>query len=96
MYERYEKKFKEGKATFFEIDKLKSISLRTIKKLLDSFPWRDKRIIYDDKENIVGGTQKDTREFIKALIQLDKDATEELGMKTSKEQLEDYKYLKSI
>ena len=87
---------KEGKATSFEPTKLKAISIKTILDILSSYDFRNKRLAYDKKRNEIGGTLKDTKELIKAIIKKDMDATKELGHKTSKEQLDDYKYLKSI
>jgi hypothetical protein len=86
----------EGKATFFDVTKLKYFSVQTITELLNSAQFSNKRVTYDSTRNIVGGTQKDTKELIKVLIQNDKKAGEELGVDISKEQKEDYKYLKSI
>jgi len=89
-----QKNLLEGKVTTFDMKKLKYFSSDTIKKFLNSIDWRNKRISQDN--NIVGGTQKDTRLFIKALIKADKLSTKELGFGETKEQTHDYKYLNSI
>jgi len=84
----------EGKVTSFDITKLKYFSKDTIISLLKSIDFRNKRVSIDN--NTVGGTQKDTRLFIKKLIDSDKKSTEELGFKQTKDQLADYKYLRGI
>jgi len=84
----------EGKVTFFNISKLKYFSIGTIKKLLNSDDFINKRVTMD--KDMVGGTQKDTRLFIKELIKQDKEATKELGISITKDQKYDWKYLKGI
>ena len=84
----------EGKVTFFNISKLKYFSTGTLKKLLNSDDFINKRVTMD--KDMVGGTQKDTRLFIKELIKQDKEATKELGISITKDQKYDWKYLKGI
>ena len=92
---RFKQFLTEGKATFFDLGKLKYFSLKTIKDLLDSYDFRNKRLALENGK--VGGTQKDTKMFIKKLIQNDIDAGKELGIKkTIPERDNDYKYLKTI
>ena len=84
----------EGKVTFFDVSKLKYFSNDTIKKLLNSSDFINKRVAMD--KGMVGGTQKDTRIFIKELIKQDKEATKELDVSVTKDQNHDWKYLKGI
>ena len=91
---KFKEYLNEGKVAVFDVKKLKAISSITIKRLLDTYKFRDKRIAYE--KDRVGGTQQDTRLFIKDLIELDKNATKENKMKITKDQLDDYAYLKSI
>ena len=91
---RLKKYINEGKVTFFNVSKLKYFSNDTIKKLLNSDDFINKRVVMD--KDMVGGTQKDTRLFIKKLIKQDKEATKELGVSVTKDQNHDWKYLKGI
>ena len=86
---------KEGKVTFFELNKIKTFNKNSFLDKLRHFVGR---VIYDPQKNIIGGTQKDTLKFIKEFLKEDEEAAKELGISypVSKEHMEDIKYLKSI
>ncbi len=93
--ERY-KPLYEGKVTSFDISKLEYFSLKSILNLLNSSEFKNKRVTYDSDRNIIGGTQKATKEFISVLIKKDMEATKELELEINSDQKKDYNYLKSI
>lgn len=85
----------EGKATSFDMTKLKYFSKASILDILKSHEFRNRRVIMSG--NLVGGTKKDTLYLIKVLLQKDKEAGEELGITDmTNNQKSDWKYLKSI
>lgn len=80
-----------AKLTILDINKLKYFNRQTLIALLNSYQLHKKRVALERikfGKNKIGGTQKDTRFFIKTLLKADLEATKELGFSLTENQNE--------